>query len=632
MKKLYALFVMVILTVAGAWAQSTWTFKVNIPDAVELSFNGQTSLIPEGTSTIEIPNYTSVRLKAAEGYAIVSLDPLNGSGWWWEDYSSSYSCYNAGSGNNFTTTIEAINLAETRTAEFTLNIEGDPDYVKVALTGDFTTYLNLYELGGTEAGGVTSYTIKYSPVYEPVLLVTRTSGSYKDVYSVQCGKYNESRQYEYRVPLTPDCEVNVVQPYPTDPVEVVFSGALEAVNGYNYNTAEGKYVEGTIPADGKISVTLDDRINLSLKNDVYKIDAITVNGVEETNIYSSFNFAASENPTKVEIAAHPYAEINVNVNINIAAGIRFTVSYDEYPLVDGLNVVPVKENSPYLGMSLKGGYILESVTTTVDGTTTDVTQYYYSIQAVEGMTIDIVVKEKEFPYQAILWVDNAEKAGGPYSSATVYCNQYSDNFSIKDGYQRVGLSYLPNEVYLSLGYGIESWVYANGVAVEASYGSYSINTAVDNTVIKAFLDGEPEEASVTFDVDPATYVYIIQDLVFVPEEKTVQCFPGTEFQIAGADIEVYLNDTQIEADGEDTKYVVPFPATLEDGMKIYTMVIEDLENTISVKVLSGVENVAVDAAVANDAIYNLQGVKVGQGSLENLPAGLYIRNGKKIVK
>ena len=38
-------------------------------------------------------------------------------------------------------------------------------------------------------------------------------------------------------------------------------------------------------------------------------------------------------------------------------------------------------------------------------------------------------------------------------------------------------------------------------------------------------------------------------------------------------------------------------------------------------------NDAVDAA----AIYNLQGVKVGKSETE-LPAGIYVKNGKKFVK
>lgn len=47
--------------------------------------------------------------------------------------------------------------------------------------------------------------------------------------------------------------------------------------------------------------------------------------------------------------------------------------------------------------------------------------------------------------------------------------------------------------------------------------------------------------------------------------------------------------------------------------------------------LSGVENIAVDGSDSNDAIYNLQGQRM-QSRWENLPAGLYIRGGQKVIK
>lgn len=50
---------------------------------------------------------------------------------------------------------------------------------------------------------------------------------------------------------------------------------------------------------------------------------------------------------------------------------------------------------------------------------------------------------------------------------------------------------------------------------------------------------------------------------------------------------------------------------------------------------SGVENIGMEDADANVTVYNLQGVKVASGSadvINNLPKGIYIINGKKIVK
>lgn len=47
--------------------------------------------------------------------------------------------------------------------------------------------------------------------------------------------------------------------------------------------------------------------------------------------------------------------------------------------------------------------------------------------------------------------------------------------------------------------------------------------------------------------------------------------------------------------------------------------------------LSGIETIGNDATAADTTVYNLQGIRLGN-SLENLPAGLYIVGGKKIMK
>ncbi|MDE7115905.1 MAG: hypothetical protein K2O56_05730, partial [Muribaculaceae bacterium] len=46
---------------------------------------------------------------------------------------------------------------------------------------------------------------------------------------------------------------------------------------------------------------------------------------------------------------------------------------------------------------------------------------------------------------------------------------------------------------------------------------------------------------------------------------------------------------------------------------------------------SGVDDVAVDGSNGISRIYNLQGIEM-KGDLDSLPAGVYIRDGKKIIK
>ena len=46
---------------------------------------------------------------------------------------------------------------------------------------------------------------------------------------------------------------------------------------------------------------------------------------------------------------------------------------------------------------------------------------------------------------------------------------------------------------------------------------------------------------------------------------------------------------------------------------------------------SGIDAVTTDVPAVRRGIYNLQGIKM-QGSIDELPAGIYIVDGKKIVK
>lgn len=46
---------------------------------------------------------------------------------------------------------------------------------------------------------------------------------------------------------------------------------------------------------------------------------------------------------------------------------------------------------------------------------------------------------------------------------------------------------------------------------------------------------------------------------------------------------------------------------------------------------SGIDAVTTDVPAAHRGIYNLQGIKM-QGSIDELAAGIYIVDGKKIVK
>lgn len=67
------------------------------------------------------------------------------------------------------------------------------------------------------------------------------------------------------------------------------------------------------------------------------------------------------------------------------------------------------------------------------------------------------------------------------------------------------------------------------------------------------------------------------------------------------------------------------------GLDGYQQIPNNVDQTFTLDPSLGVENVAADRADADKEIYNLQGIRLTE-SWEELPAGLYIRGGKKVVK
>lgn len=614
MKKLYSVILFALLAVMGASAD-VWTFNVNITNAVVVRCDGRDVTLSETSNPIEVYDYKNYQILPVDGYAIASVyDTTNNQAWNFNTYADCYQKMSFGDGD-LNIDITVIDLNASRTASFTLNVEGDVDEVRAALTGEFTSHLNLFTSDDAH-----SFEFKFSPEYEPYLKVFAPNGAIKNIYSVQCGKYFESRQAEYLVPLTDGCVVNVEQAYPNDPYTLTFSGDLEAVEYFSINNG----IDRQIPEDGKLIVALDDRINLNLNREEYKIESIDINGEVNTNVYSSYDFLVTENPTNVKVNAHPYTNVSVTVNVTDAAAVTFQASYNDVALKDGANTVEVSEKSPYIYIKRNAGCEITSLL--INGEPYGDLSYI-SFEAKEGMVIDIEAGPKNYPYYAIVWVNDATclpYGGKPY----MYTDYYGEQYYLNTGYQQIGLSEVPQQDYISA-YGAESInVYLDDVEVESTWGSF-YPEVTDNSVVKVFLNAQPVNCKVTFDIDPETDVFVTNDYVNLATEATVDCFNGTVFQVYGGDVTVLCNDEEIKAEETDANgFVLPFDAT---GKKVYTMVINDPETVISVQLPLGIEGVATDSNISDTRIYNLQGVMVGE-DLNQLPAGFYIRGGKKIVK
>ena len=92
-------------------------------------------------------------------------------------------------------------------------------------------------------------------------------------------------------------------------------------------------------------------------------------------------------------------------------------------------------------------------------------------------------------------------------------------------------------------------------------------------------------------------------------------FPAQEFSVRNAGgLAVMLGDTVLEPDS--------------DGNYSFAV---DSDVTLRIGDSSGITGISSDSSVGDTVVYNLQGIRMGC-SLDDLPAGIYIVNGRKVVK
>lgn len=615
MKKFYSFISIAFIAIFGLQAVAqdaaeTVTFTLNIdnPDAVNITFNYAADpefVLQAGNNYITRETYTSVQVNLNANYAFeYIIDELGtaqgvyGPTWY-------TGCYPNNDGKTFY--IKTIDLNATRTASFTLTVD-DPSQVMASFKGT-SSVLELAE--GTN-------TYKFDPNVETSLYVA--SLGYKNLYKVTLNDVEiPVTDSSVEVPLSEGCRVVVEANYPDMPCNLKFNYDTENCPGLitsisvNYNTVE---------FDGKnLSVQAGDNVAINFNRD-YKIDAITINGVAQdlTYFYYYLSFTPTEDAV-FNITAQPYGTIKATVLANPAAGFLVYKSYGSpenlLTLVDGRNEVEIGENAPTLFWKLASGYDLVSVTTTVNGETTDQSNNNY-IDVVDGMEINFQAKATVLDKKFVFWVDDQTAASYYFS-----INNYKrDNYNVENGYTVIEFtdSYCP----FSFGWAgaPSTQLYLNNELVAPMYaGGSTFNvTPKDGDVVKAYLAAEAVECSVAVTTEgefiPGTTATV--DVIVPQELVDFTCLNGTRVCITpDANAEV----SECTLNGEAV-------ALGEDGT--YTFTITEASNTLNIKVdkESGISAISIDGNKANDETYNLQGIRV---TSSNLPAGVYVRGGQKII-
>jgi len=360
MKKLYAIFFMMLATVISASAAVSFTVKINMPDQVTAKINYSVDVTLTGettTLTCEENQAFSIELKNSSDYSITSL--VNKAGTQQNFYSSSAYLYPT-DGEVYTVTISAKD--DLRTESFTLKVD---DASKIQMR-----YNNGDAINTTIQGGNVANVIKYNPAPPasgyggelPVMLMGANGAS---LYKVSIDGTPVAMQYgSYALNVTDGCLVEIQANYPDEPCTVTFvyeDGAEGFFSSIKINDADATVT------DGKLTARLGDKLSLTGNTADYTFEGMSVGGIQQSYVNWPWSTVLLAD-TEIKVKAHPKAKITFTINIDNVDNVKVYNSQYSYSgdpimgLVNGNNTLSVPEDNLYICLAAQPTCTITSVT------------------------------------------------------------------------------------------------------------------------------------------------------------------------------------------------------------------------------------------------------------------------------
>ncbi len=614
MKKFFSFLIALVVGCIAYTAQATnITFTVNRSDAVYISYYDNASGenlsydLKEGSQTYDISQYSYVYIRNKDGYLITAVS-ANGV---YPDKSAYYWYFSVYTTDDCSVDITALTEEEAYTDVVSVKVD-DPEAVSMRFGGSYRTVTI------TEANVETD--VKFNAASETSLMVM--SATYgKSLYKVLLNGVEQTEGYSgYELPIVNGDKVEVISAFPDVDCHVSFTygeGAEGFITGVTVdNEAISDFQNG-------FTAKLGSTVTISGDTQNYKFDSMTINGQPLSYFYGSTSFTLTED-TEIVVNAHKYGTLKVNLNIdnpdNITAYRGYSYYQDIIALQAGDNEVEISENNATITVSPKSGCYIKSILDV------DKNEELYNgssntyLSVTDGMNIQIttgaIVRDQKF----VLYIDDKDAA-----EYNFYISRYDRSYlDVVNGYSTVYFYDGDNSFTYGWYGALYNNLYINDIKQSPPYedGTYYYATMADGDVAKVFIASDPEFYGVTFDVPEsiAQSVTVTKDLIkeVSDYQNGFTALPGTAVVIAGDEIKVSVNDVELTANDGKFEFTI-------DAAK--AVKIESTE--------SGVESVAVSASKADNAVYNLQGVKLfdnaSQAQIKNLPAGIYIVNGKKFI-
>lgn len=613
MRKLYTFITTLVLSVITLTANAfNVTINVDNPERVKISVNYETKEIVAGNNTFDIEAYNPIAIEANVGAMIKSV--VRTSDGYQEYISNMKSCYIYPDADKEGEIWEITSVMEDelRTASCRVKVD-DASKVRVQLTG---TYTDITLNDGWND-------IYYIPEVETQLMIASTDYS-KLLYEVRQNGTKVDAQYStWYVTLQQGDEIEILANYPDIDIPVHFVFADEDSKGFITEvTVNDEPVQNYDAED--FTVKAGSKLKISGNTNIWNVDEFIVNG-NMVNFYDPYSISVTEEMT-FNIKAHKYGTITAYIDIDNPNNVRIYRGYSYYNdqitgLVSGINTVELSETNSMISIMAESGCYIHSVTDN------NQSQYYqdynnsFNVTMSDGMTLTIISGSITRDQEAIVYIDDRSAAAQYFN----FARSDRSEMEVTTGYNRVNFYSGDNPMNLSW-YGAPcANVYLNDVIINPQYeGSTSYQFGLSHgDILKIYLASNPKTCNVDFDVkENVGAVAVTKDLV-----RTIENWQNGFTTLQGTQVDV-------KADNEDNIKITVNDEELTPTDGIYTFVVA--KNTI-VKIENGNDN-GISNISADDTsirtLYNMQGTKVTNGidekRISDLPAGIYIINGKKI--
>lgn len=482
----------------------------------------------------------------------------------------------------------------------------------------------------------------------------------------------------FEVPVK-DGDKVTIRVHENDPAQ--YDVNLKFANGENcletiYNRATGKFIYPDEMEAMNNRITVDDGDQLSFNfNEDYDITAVRLNGNDAGLAPSaaSYRLTVTEN-SEVEFIATPkvYEDLQAVLYIKDADGIVIRTEADPsseiIPLGDGEDLkedIVIKVSEAYDGadkkLTMKKGEV-RKYTVNVPGKNR---KYFWS--AADGYWVSGYWKFKDFSTEAEMPSPSVEADGSMVYLEARKINPTRQLVVFFEGAEKeakifcknpVVAGYLPieglgDEFYVPTGYTISAYdpdyhvsfstgkvglpkdkmlqVFVNSSEVkQADDGSFPLSFPEDPAILKIFsrdarvinyqweVTDEVNRPSICFEVEDGCSADVTYDMIFRHTDlsQPLNVIGKTLIVIKpAAGTFVLANGVQIEAD--------------ENG-ECHFWAGDNRRETVSLTTETGLTEI-VAAQQAENRIYNIHGVEL-KSPFTRLPAGIYIINGRKVVK